>query len=71
MICLGDPRQMLGRQNVKETCPPLERQLDDNPIYNKYPRGMLQTCELADVCPDCLTPSLIHLLPTACRELDP
>jgi hypothetical protein len=39
MVCLGEPRQMLGRQNVKETCEPLERQLDDNPIYSKYPRG--------------------------------
>lgn len=37
MVCLGPPRQMLGFQNVPETAPPLERQLNDNPIYKDYP----------------------------------
>ncbi|KAG2490176.1 hypothetical protein HYH03_011305 [Edaphochlamys debaryana] len=33
MICLGPPRQMLGFQNVPETCPIPERQLNSNPMY--------------------------------------
>ncbi|KAJ9526100.1 hypothetical protein QJQ45_009535 [Haematococcus lacustris] len=37
MVCLGEPRQMLGFQNVPETCPSIDRQLGDNPIYAKYP----------------------------------
>ncbi|KAL6764035.1 hypothetical protein V8C86DRAFT_3129160 [Haematococcus lacustris] len=37
MVCLGEPRQMLGFQNVSETCPSIDRQLGDNPIYAKYP----------------------------------
>ncbi len=27
MMCLGPPRQMIGFQNVEETCPKLEKQV--------------------------------------------
>ncbi len=38
MVCLGPPRQMLGIQNVAETCPALEQgKMGDNPMYGKYP----------------------------------
>lgn len=38
MVCLGPPRQLLGMQNVQETCQPPERSMGDNPIYgSKYP----------------------------------
>lgn len=33
MVCLGPPRQLLGFQNVPETCPPLERPMNSNPMY--------------------------------------
>ncbi|PNH08555.1 hypothetical protein TSOC_004880 [Tetrabaena socialis] len=33
MICLGPPRQMLGFQNVPETCPKEERPMSANPMY--------------------------------------
>lgn len=33
MVCLGPPRQMLGFQNVPETVPSPERQLNTNPMY--------------------------------------
>jgi hypothetical protein len=33
MVCLGPPRQLLGFQNVPDTCPPLDRQLAVNPMY--------------------------------------
>lgn len=46
MICLGPPRQSLGYQNVDETCPPLEKQIN-NPLYTKqqsqaYQQGAVQ-----------------------------
>lgn len=37
MVCLGPPRQMIGYQNVPDTCPPIEKQMGNNPIYDKYP----------------------------------
>jgi hypothetical protein len=44
MVCLGPPRQMLGTQNVAETCPPIEGPPrgvgpvgDSNPVFKSYP----------------------------------
>lgn len=34
MICLGPPRQMLGYQNVPETCPPFPT-VEENPIFDE------------------------------------
>lgn len=40
MMCLGNPRQCLGYQNVEETCPAIEKQMGDNPIYSQGGKGL-------------------------------
>ncbi|KAG1674463.1 hypothetical protein FOA52_003068 [Chlamydomonas sp. UWO 241] len=32
-MCLGNPRQCIGFQNVEETCPGMESKMGNNPIY--------------------------------------
>lgn len=41
MMCLGPPRQMLGFQNVDETCPPIEKQ--SSMVGDPLPWGLART----------------------------